>query len=101
MDVLRTVYAFDPTLSKILLIGLVIGIWGTIVDRNKRIFLCVIFSEAMFVTLVYLGVKYEYAGIIAFFLLIMVVTIGIYVIQRIQSKRNYDHVMNEKWIDQK
>lgn len=34
MDVLRTVYNYDPAIRKILLIGLVVGIWGAVADKN-------------------------------------------------------------------
>ena len=33
MDYLNTVYSFNPTISIIMLIGIVIGIWGAIAEK--------------------------------------------------------------------
>ena len=82
---LKTVYNFDPIINKILLIGLVVGIWGAVADKNKRIFFCLLVAEGMYVVLIYLGMKLEYTGILIFFGLIILLAVVIYVIQRIKA----------------
>lgn len=78
MDFIRTIYSFDPTISIIMLLGIGIGIWGIAVERNKRIFMCLITAEVMYGVLVYLGMKFEYLGILAFFGLVIVITCIVY-----------------------
>lgn len=87
MDILRTVYSFDPTISIIMLVGVVIGIWGSIVEKNNRIFWCLLIVEGMYAFLVYLGMKLGYTGIMIFFGLIVLLAALMLLIQTIKDRK--------------
>ncbi len=90
MDFLRTIYSFDPTISIIMLVGMVIGVWGAIVEKNKRIFWCLLMAEGMYAVLVYLGMKLGYMGIMIFFGLIILLAVLILLIQTIKERKIAD-----------
>ena len=85
MDFLNTIYSFNPTIAIIMIVGIVICVIGAIVGKDKRILYGILLIEGMYAILVYLGMKLGYLGVLIFLGIIMVLTIGVYLVQKKRS----------------
>ena len=75
-----------------MIVGIVICVIGAIVGKDKRILYGILLVEVIYAILVYLGMKLEFSGVFIFLGLILILTVGVYLIQK---RRNNSESENQ------